>query len=131
MIMSGLIITGIVIEATALKSFWQLVLGHIVVYSGISLASNCVPMYISETSPGWFFLPKLPCYLIYCSRFDKAEVVLRSLSNHPETVPQDIKFLKAQIEEQRENYAVVTVLYCIRGTNLRRTVIAMSVQILQ
>jgi MFS family permease len=52
MVMSGLMTVGIVIEATAITSFWQLVVGRIVVYSGIGLASNCVPMYLSETSPG-------------------------------------------------------------------------------
>ncbi|OBR08129.1 Monosaccharide transporter [Colletotrichum higginsianum IMI 349063] len=191
MIMSALMTTGIVIEATALTSFWQLVVGRIVVYSGIGLASNCVPMYLSETSPGrvrvssphlvhswpllwcmrreaaqtsgntlkyvpllmvwpvhsivilcqlivpfgyisfWFFLPESPRFLIYRGRFDEAEVVLRSLSNHPETVPQEIELLKAQVEQQRENHAAITVLDCFRGTNLPRTVIAMSVQILQ
>ncbi|KAK6221181.1 putative high-affinity glucose transporter protein [Colletotrichum tabaci] len=72
-----------------------------------------------------------PRFLIYRGRFDEAEVVLRSLSNHPETVPQEIELFKAQVEEQRENHAAVTVLDCFRGINLRRTVIAMSVQILQ
>ncbi|GJC97784.1 monosaccharide transporter [Colletotrichum higginsianum] len=164
MIMSALMTTGIVIEATALTSFRQLVVGRIVVYSSIGLASNCVPMYLSETSPGrvrvkyvpllmvwpvhsivilcqlivpfgyisfWFFLPESPRFLIYRGCFDEAEVVLRSLSNHPETVPQEIELLKAQVEEQRENHAAITVLDCFRGTNLPRTVIAMSVQILQ
>ncbi|TQN64666.1 Maltose permease MAL31, partial [Colletotrichum shisoi] len=74
----------------------------------------------------WFFLPESPRFLIYRGRFDEAEVVLRSLSNHPETVPQEIDLLKAQVEEQRRNHAAVTVLDCFRGTNLRRTVIAMS-----
>ncbi|TQN64503.1 hypothetical protein CSHISOI_11126 [Colletotrichum shisoi] len=73
---------------------------------------------------------KSPRFLIYRSRFDEAEVVLRSLSNHPETVPQEIDLLKAQVEEQRQNHAAVTVLNYFRGTNLRRTIIAISVQIL-
>lgn len=52
MVMSGLMTIGILLEATAITSFWQLVVGRIVVYAGIGLASNCVPMYLSETSPG-------------------------------------------------------------------------------
>lgn len=51
-VMSLLMVIGIVLEASAVTSFWQLVVGRIIVYSGIGLASNCVPMYLSETSPG-------------------------------------------------------------------------------
>jgi SP family sugar:H+ symporter-like MFS transporter len=53
------------------------------------------------------------------------------LSNHPERVPQEIQLLKAQVEEQRELHAASTIADCFRGSNLRRTIIAMSVQILQ
>jgi MFS transporter, SP family, sugar:H+ symporter len=79
----------------------------------------------------WFFLPEPPRYLLYHGRFDEAETVLRSLSNHPQTVPQEIELLKAEVEEQRENHAATTLVDCFKGTNLRRTIIAMSVQILQ
>ena len=51
LIMSGLMLVGIALEATAITTFWQLVVGRIIVYAGIGLASNCVPMYLSETSP--------------------------------------------------------------------------------
>jgi MFS transporter, SP family, sugar:H+ symporter len=51
LIMSCLMVIGIILEATAITTFWQLVVGRIIVYSGIGLASNCVPMYLSETSP--------------------------------------------------------------------------------
>lgn len=52
LVMSGLMSVGIMLEASAVTSYWQLVAGRIIVYSGIGLASNCVPMYLSETSPG-------------------------------------------------------------------------------
>ncbi|WYZ36125.1 hypothetical protein EsH8_XI_000008 [Colletotrichum jinshuiense] len=98
------------------------------VYSIVILCQLIAPFgYISL----WFFLPESPRFLIYCGRFDEAELVLRSLSNHPETVPQEIKLLKAQVKEQHENHAAVTVLDCLRGTNLHCTAIAISVQILQ
>lgn len=51
LVMAGLLTVGIVLEATAVTSFWQLVVGRIVVYSGIGLASNVVPMYQSECAP--------------------------------------------------------------------------------
>ena len=79
----------------------------------------------------YFFLPESPRYLVYRDRFDEAEVVMRSLSNHPETVPQEIALLKAQVEEQRELHKATSMMDCFRGTNFRRTIIAMSVQILQ
>lgn len=51
LVMAGLLSTGIVLEASAITSFWQLVVGRIIVYSGIGLASNVVPMYQSECAP--------------------------------------------------------------------------------
>ncbi|KAM0541014.1 hypothetical protein ACHAPJ_013414, partial [Fusarium lateritium] len=109
LVLSFLMTVGVVLEASALTSFWQLVVGRIIVYSGIGLASNCVPM----------------------GQFKEAETVLKLLSNHPHTVPQEVELLKAQVEEQREQHAASSIMDCFRGTNLRRTVIAMSVQILQ
>ena len=51
LVISGLMLVGVALEASAVTSFWQLVVGRIIVYSGIGLASNCVPMYLSECSP--------------------------------------------------------------------------------
>lgn len=51
LVMSALMSVGITLEASAVTSFWQLVVGRIIVYSGIGLASNCVPLYLSECSP--------------------------------------------------------------------------------
>ncbi|KAL2844343.1 general substrate transporter [Aspergillus pseudoustus] len=185
LVLSALMLVGITLEASAVTSYWQLVVGRIVVYSGIGLASNCVPLYLSECSPprirgaflalysfftslGTFlaavvvylartrqdqwqylivilcqlivpvgyisfyvFLPESPRYLIYRGRYDEAEAVLRTLSNHPETIPAEVELLKAQDLEQRELHRATSLLDCFRGTNLRRTVIAMGVQILQ
>ncbi|KAL4789424.1 hypothetical protein BDV19DRAFT_383133 [Aspergillus venezuelensis] len=176
---------GITLEASPVTSFWQLVVGRIIVYSGIGLASNCVPLYPSECSPRrirgaflalysffnslgvflasivvylsrsqqdkwqylivilcelivpvgyvsfYFLLPESPRYLVYRGRYDEAERVLRSLSNNPETIAQEVELLKAQDLEQRELHRATSVWDCFKGTNLRRTIIAMGVQTLQ
>ncbi|KAH8427000.1 uncharacterized protein LDX57_004721 [Aspergillus melleus] len=185
MTLSCLMIVGVILEASAVTSFWQLAVGRIIVYSGIGLASNVVPTYLSEcssqrvrgaflslysffTSLGVFmatlvvylsrnrsdssqyliviccqlfvpvgyllaypFLPESPRYLVYRGRFAEAEAVMKKLSNHPETIPQEIEKLRVQIDEQRELHKATMVLDCFKGTNLRRTVAAMGVQILQ
>lgn len=51
LVLSLLMIVGVVLEASAITSFWQLAVGRIIVYSGIGLASNVVPTYLSECSP--------------------------------------------------------------------------------
>lgn len=51
LVLSAILYTGIILESTAVTSFWQLVVGRIIVYAGIRFASNVVPMYLSECSP--------------------------------------------------------------------------------
>lgn len=51
LVISALMGTGVVIESSAVTSFWQLVVGRIMVYAGMGLASNLTPMYLSECSP--------------------------------------------------------------------------------
>ena len=51
LVLSCLMLVGITLEASAITSYWQLVVGRIMVYSGMGLATNCVPMYLSECSP--------------------------------------------------------------------------------
>lgn len=51
LVMSAIMCLGVLLEATAITSFWQLVVGRIIVYAGIGLAANVVPMYQSECAP--------------------------------------------------------------------------------
>lgn len=51
LVLSLLMIVGVILEASAITSFWQLAVGRIIVYSGIGLASNVVPTYLSECAP--------------------------------------------------------------------------------
>ncbi|KAF2018183.1 putative high-affinity glucose transporter [Aaosphaeria arxii CBS 175.79] len=185
LVMSSLMIVGIVLETSAITSFWQLVVGRILVYSGIGLATNVVPMYLSECSPPrvrgaflalysffnslgvflstltvylsrnrtdqwqylivimcqlfvplgyialYVFLPESPRYLVYRGKYSEAEEVMKMLSNRPETIREEVELLKLQVEEQREYHKATSILDCFRTSNLRRTIIAMGVQILQ
>ncbi|KAL1873430.1 hypothetical protein VTK73DRAFT_975 [Phialemonium thermophilum] len=51
LVLSTLMLVGIALESSAVTSYWQLVVGRIIVYAGMGLATNCVPMYLSECSP--------------------------------------------------------------------------------
>lgn len=51
LVMSVIKIVGITLEVTAMTSFWQLVVGRIIVYCAIGISSNVVPMYQSECAP--------------------------------------------------------------------------------
>ncbi|EXF82423.1 hypothetical protein CFIO01_01883 [Colletotrichum fioriniae PJ7] len=139
LVISALMGAGVVLESSAVTSFWQLVVGRILVYAGMGLSSNVTPMiviicqlFVPVGYATMFpFLPESPRYLIYRGKYEEAEKVLKRLSNRPETISQEVQLLKAQVEEQREMHKATTFKDCLKGTNLRRTAIAMGVQILQ
>ncbi|KAF5527870.1 High-affinity glucose transporter ght2 [Colletotrichum aenigma] len=155
LVISALMGTGVVLESSAVTSFWQLVVGRIMVYAGMGLASNLTPMYLSECSPprirGAFlalysfflsfgvFMAAIAVYLsrtrndqwqylivILCQLFVPLGYVVMKLSNHPETIAQEVQLLKIQVEEQRELHKATSLNDCFKGVNLRRTIIAMS-----
>lgn len=51
LVISALMGAGVVLESSAVTSFWQLVVGRILVYAGMGLSSNVTPMYLSECAP--------------------------------------------------------------------------------
>ncbi|KAJ5867798.1 hypothetical protein N7534_002351 [Penicillium rubens] len=185
LVMAALLSIGIVLEASAVTSFWQLVVGRIIVYSGIGVASNVVPMYQSECAParirgaflaaysfwntfGGFlatlvvflcqnmkgewayltvilcqllvpvgiiipypFLPETPRFLVYKGRYEEAEAAVKDLYGPNYNASEEVQLLRLQVEEQRELHHATSIMDCFRGTNRRRTIIAMGVQILQ
>ncbi|KAK9319698.1 monosaccharide transporter [Lipomyces orientalis] len=141
LVTSLLMSAGIVLEVSALTSFWQLVVGRIIVYSGIGLASNFVPMYLSECAPPRIRGAFLALYSFFTSlgTFLASVVVYLSQTRHDRwqylivilLVAQEVLLLKDQVEDQRELHKASSISDCFKGSNLRRTVIAMSVQILQ
>ncbi|KAK9428002.1 general substrate transporter [Lipomyces doorenjongii] len=48
---ASLLSVGTIIQATTVRSFWQLTVGKVVTCAGIGLASNIVPLYLAECSP--------------------------------------------------------------------------------
>ncbi|CAG7960184.1 unnamed protein product [Penicillium olsonii] len=185
LVMAAVLSVGIVLEASAVTSFWQLVVGRIVVYSGIGIASNVVPMYQSECAPAkirgafltaysfwntfggflatlvvylcqslkteWAYLtvilcqltvpvgiilsypllPETPRYLVYSGRYEEAETAIKDLYGAHYNAAEEVQLLRLQVEEQRELHRATSLMDCFRGTNMRRTIIAIGVQVLQ
>ncbi|CAG8030867.1 unnamed protein product [Penicillium nalgiovense] len=149
LVMAALLSIGIVLEASAVTSFWQLVVGRIIVYSGIGVASNVVPMYQSECAPAkirvilcqllvpvgiivtYPFLPETPRFLVYKGRYEEAKTAIKDLYGPNYNASEEVQLLRLQVEEQRELHRATSIMDCFRGTNRRRTIVAMGVQILQ
>lgn len=87
-----------------------------------------VPIGIIAT---YSFLPESPRWLVYRGRFDEAEAVITDLFGTDHDAKNEVQLLRLQIEEQREINKATSIMDCFRGTNLRRTIIAAGVQILQ
>lgn len=87
-----------------------------------------VPVGIVLSYP---FLPETPRYLVYRGRYVAAEAVIKDLYGPNYNATEEVQLLQLQVEEQREFYKATSILDCFRGTNLRRTIVAAGVQILQ
>lgn len=63
-IASAISVVGVIIQATAVSSYWQIVAGRIVNSLALGIIANSVPAYLAETSPS-----KIRGTLVNCYQF--------------------------------------------------------------
>ncbi|OQE14752.1 hypothetical protein PENSTE_c033G09459 [Penicillium steckii] len=179
-------VVGIVIQSTAMHSYWQVTVGRIVTTLALGILANAIPAYLAEISPlsirgtlincyqffvsvgailvttinwamyqrtdqwayrlvfviqvvvpafyivGSYFVPESPRWLIGRGRIAEAERELQTLrkSSRSEMISHEIQMIM-EAEEENQRQFNSSWIECIRGTNLRRTLIATGVQCLQ
>ncbi|KAJ6003491.1 Major facilitator superfamily domain general substrate transporter [Penicillium sp. IBT 35674x] len=177
---------GIIIQSTAIHSYWQIMVGRIVNTLALGILANAIPTYLAEISPlsirgtlincyqfsvsvgavlvttmnwgmhlrtdqwayrlvlliqilvpifyiiGSFFVPESPRWLIGNGQFADAEKELRLLRKDTSTqvIEREVQLIIAAEEDNKRQFSG-SWMECIRGPNLRRTLIATGVQCLQ
>jgi len=77
------------------------------------------------------FAPESPWWLVRKGRLDDAHAVLTRLGSRDTNIDLQLQQIKQTIELEESYEANSTYLDCFKGTNLRRTAIAMMVFVLQ
>ncbi|KAB8227065.1 uncharacterized protein BDW43DRAFT_317180 [Aspergillus alliaceus] len=143
LVMSLLMLIGVTLEASVTSfcffNSFDVFLASIVVYLcregtdkwqylTVILCQLAVPIgYMTF----YAFLSESPRCLVYQGSYKEAEEVLRSLSNTPSTIAHEISLLKVQTKRARQTPQSDLPPRLLKDTNLRRTIIAISVQVLQ
>ncbi|KAL4738267.1 general substrate transporter [Aspergillus similis] len=179
-------VVGIVIQSTAMHSYWQVMVGRIINTLALGILANTVPAYLAEISPlairgtlvncyqfsvsvgailvtamnwgmyertdqwayrlvfiiqivvpvvyivGSFLIPESPRWLIGQGQEAEAKKVLALLRTNtsPEVIALEIQLI-LDAEEVNKAQFNSSWAECIRGTNLRRTLIATGAQCFQ
>lgn len=186
-IISAIATVGVLVQATAIGSYWQIIAGRIINSVSMGIICNIVPTYQTECAPpairgacinfyqfwqlvgallatvinyacstrtdqwayrtvivvqfimpvtimaGSFLLPDTPHWLLSKGRVEEAEEVMLWLRRgaSPDVIRVEIHLIKAAIDEQHELHYATSYVDCFRGTNARRTMIAIGVQVFQ
>ncbi|BDD57002.1 hypothetical protein MAP00_002411 [Monascus purpureus] len=121
----GNIVTASFIYGTSihLKGQWQ--------YKPVMITQVFVPVVLLT---GVWFMPESPRWLLMKNRRADAERALASIRkglSGPEEVAAELALTESALQEQMELAAHITYLDCFKGSNLRRTLIAVIIQIMQ
>ncbi|KAJ5988281.1 general substrate transporter [Penicillium waksmanii] len=76
---------------------------------------------------GQIFMPESPVYLVRRGKFDQARKSLNQLYSDPHDAEGHLQRIKLTLEEAETQQDSVSYTDCFRGTNLRRTMIAIMV----
>lgn len=76
---------------------------------------------------GHIFMPESPVFLIRKGRFEEARKALRRLYTNPEDADGHLEQIKLTLEDAETKESNGSYIECFRGTNLRRTLIAIMV----
>ncbi|BCS17206.1 uncharacterized protein APUU_10034A [Aspergillus puulaauensis] len=123
-------IVGNIVSAGCIYGTSKTLSGHWQ-YKPVMIAQAGVPLILLC---GVWFMPESPRWLLMKNRRSDAQTALASIrkgKSSPSEVYLELLVIESALEEQRSLAASTTYFDCFRGANLRRTLIAVLVQVMQ